>query len=81
MLNQHLAAPPPLSSPSPTHQKMAASGSQQSCPLLQLPYDVFLDCLLPFIPTADLVRLRQACKMLQQWTDNDFIWRRRIQGG
>ena len=56
---------------------MEASSSSRAS-LLELPYDVFVDCLVPFIPTRDLARLRQACKTLQQWVDGEFIWHKRI---
>lgn len=52
----------------------------QSAGLLQLPYQLLVDAVLPLLDLRDLVRLRAVSQALRNTVDDEVVWRRRIVG-
>ncbi|KAG8937663.1 hypothetical protein FRC03_007944 [Tulasnella sp. 419] len=44
-----------------------------------LPYDLFIDHLFPFLPTSSLLALKRTCKLFAEAGSDSVFWKRRLQ--
>ncbi|KAJ8523092.1 hypothetical protein ONZ45_g433 [Pleurotus djamor] len=53
-----------------------ANNPPQLCPILSLPYDIFLDNIFPHLSVEDIICLRRVNKLLYLLTCEPIIWKR-----